>query len=260
MSINDWQMLSVGLFGKGKQEVLDISQKWSKKRPFWIATVNPEFVMKAAKDRDFDKILRQTDVNVVDGVGLWWAKEVLNSATKGENRCLEGLKSGAAVLRGRYDKQMVRGSELMVDLACQSKRVFLLGGFGQAGEKTGEYLKSKFLISNDKLTTCAGEPEYKDEEVMKQIQTFKPDLLLVAYGMGKQEVWIANHYDFLSKVGVKVVMGVGRSFDYYGGSLKRAPERWRKMGLEWLYSLIQEPKRWKRQLALVKFGWKVMVG
>jgi len=53
-------------------------------------------------------------------------------------------------------------------------------------------------------------------------------------------------------------MGVGRSFDYYSGDLKRAPKRWRKMGMEWLYSLIKEPKRFKRQLELPKFVWKVL--
>jgi N-acetylglucosaminyldiphosphoundecaprenol N-acetyl-beta-D-mannosaminyltransferase len=77
----------------------------------------------------------------------------------------------------------------------------------------------------------------------------------VAYGMKKQEDWIDEN---LAKLSAKVVIGVGRSFDYYSGALKRAPLGVRKMGFEWLYSLIKEPKRWKRQLALPKFMWMVM--
>jgi len=79
--------------------------------------------------------------------------------------------------------------------------------------------------------------------------------LFVAYGMRKQEEWIEANWD---KLKARVVVGVGRSFDYYSGDLKRAPSFVRKMGLEWLYSLIKEPKRWKRQLALPKFIWMVM--
>ena len=92
-------------------------------------------------------------------------------------------------------------------------------------------------------------------EVLKQINNFKPDILLVAYGMKKQEFWINDN---LEKLDVGLVMGVGRSFDYYSGDLKRAPEGLRKMGMEWFYSLVKEPKRFKRQLVLPKFIWKVL--
>jgi N-acetylglucosaminyldiphosphoundecaprenol N-acetyl-beta-D-mannosaminyltransferase len=75
--------------------------------------------------------------------------------------------------------------------------------------------------------------------------------------MKKQEEWIEAN---LNKLNVRVVMGVGRSFDYYSGELKRAPKWVRKMGLEWLFSLIKEPKRWRRQLALPKFIGTVLFG
>ncbi len=256
MSIKEWTIFDIGLFGGDKYQVLKVVAGWKQKRPLWIATVNPEFVMKTRKDALFKQILSRTDVNVIDGVALLWAREVLKRDTF-LSRMWQGLKTGREVLRGAYDQKVVRGSELMIDLVMQIDRekgkIFLLGGFGQAAEKTGAFLRSKFLISDDKLKTCCGEPELSDKEVVKQIQEFRPDLLLVAYGMVKQEKWIAAHLSDLQKAGVRVVMGVGRSFDYYSGNLKRAPEKWRKMGLEWLYSLIQEPKRWRRQLALVRF-------
>ena len=95
------------------------------------------------------------------------------------------------------------------------------------------------------------------ESVKKEINKFKPDILLVAYGMKRQEIWIGEN---LEEIEVGIVMGVGRSFDYYSGDLKRAPKVWRKIGLEWLYSLIKEPKRWKRQLVLPKFVGRVLKG
>jgi N-acetylglucosaminyldiphosphoundecaprenol N-acetyl-beta-D-mannosaminyltransferase len=76
--------------------------------------------------------------------------------------------------------------------------------------------------------------------------------------MGKQEKWIAENIKELEKAGVRMAMGVGRTFDYYSGRLLRAPKWARRMGLEWLFSLIVEPKRWRRQLALPKFVWKVL--
>ena len=102
---------------------------------------------------------------------------------------------------------------------------------------------------------CGGRPDFSDKEIIKQINDFKADILFVAYGMKKQEEWIESN---LKDLNVKMVMGVGRSFDYYSGELKRAPEWVRRMGLEWLFSLIKEPKRWRRQLALPKFIGRVL--
>ncbi len=144
----------------------------------------------------------------------------------------------------------------LIKLAGEKKyKVFFLGGFNNRAEKTAMYFKSKFLISNFQLGWSSGEPDVSNEKVLKQINSFRPDILLVAYGMKKQEEWI---YQNLNKLDVGVVIGVGRSFDYYSGDLKRAPKIWRKMGMEWLYSLIKEPKRFKRQLELPKFVWKVL--
>ncbi|MDP2934061.1 MAG: WecB/TagA/CpsF family glycosyltransferase, partial [bacterium] len=83
-------------------------------------------------------------------------------------------------------------------------------------------------------------------------------VIFVALGMGKQEKWIIGHKNELEELGVKVAMGVGGSFDYLAGSQKRAPVLVQKAGLEWLWRLILEPKRWRRQLALVRFGLAVL--
>ena len=110
------------------------------------------------------------------------------------------------------------------------------------------------------MAWSAGAPGAANEKVLEEIKKAETKVLFVAYGMGNQEQWIKGNLKELDKAGVRLVMGVGRSFDYYSGALKRAPWKWRKMGLEWLYSLIQEPKRWRRQLVLPQFVWIVLTG
>jgi len=257
--LNDWEMFNICLFSKDMSRVLKIIEGWidSKAKKKWIATVNPEFVMKSTNDSAFKAILKKTDLNVVDGIGLIWAKKIIGK-NFGE-RMWSAFKVGKKILKGEFREELVTGVDLMSELcklaAKKKYKVFFLGGFGDRAERTMEYFKSKFLISDDKLEWSSGEPEFKNDYVLEKINKFKPDILFVAYGMKRQEEWIDKNRN---KADFGVTIGVGRSFDYYSGDLKRAPKVWRKMGMEWLYSLIKEPKRIKRQVVLPKFIWKVL--
>ena len=91
--------------------------------------------------------------------------------------------------------------------------------------------------------------------VIQKINEAKADLLFVAMGSPKQELWIREHMD---QVSAKVFQGVGGSFDVFAGHVKRAPALYRKLGLEWFYRLMKEPQRFKRQLALPKFLMRVV--
>ena len=255
--LNDWEMFNIRLFSRDMDEVLKIIDGWlaSKLKKRWIATVNPEFVMKSTKDDSFKELLKKTDLNVIDGIGLIWAQKVT-----GKNfgvRLGNGVKTGIEILKGRHKEGLVTGVDLMnelVKLAGKKKyKVFFLGGFNDRAKKTTEYFKKYGIV----MGYCAGEPEFSNDQVLEKINKFKPDILFVAYGMKKQEEWINKNRD---KADFGVAIGVGRSFDYYSGDLKRAPEIWRKMGMEWFYSLIKEPKRIKRQIVLPKFVWKVLKG
>lgn len=264
-----WNIFNIKLFGRDKSRLLNVLEKkialGTKK--YWIATVNPEFIMEAQKDVNFKNILGKTDLNVVDGIGLVWARELTRQPVsfsdyqiiKFIKRIPVALLVGVKVLRGGYKDQVASGADLIVDLVKiakkMDKKIFLLGGWENRAEKTAEFLMSNYLISNKKIEYCKGEPGVTNSEVVKKINNFKPDILLVAYGMKKQEFWIYNNID---KLNVGLVMGVGRSFDYYSGALKRAPGWARKMGMEWLYSLIKEPKRLKRQMVLPRFVWKIL--
>jgi N-acetylglucosaminyldiphosphoundecaprenol N-acetyl-beta-D-mannosaminyltransferase len=99
--------------------------------------------------------------------------------------------------------------------------------------------------------TYAGSPHPDDsEEVISRVRAAAPDLLLVAYGVPAEEAWIARNR---SRLGVPVMIGVGGTFDFVAGVTRRAPVWIRRAGLEWLYRLIREPWRWRRQLALPRF-------
>lgn len=255
-----WKIFDIPLFSRGMPEVLKITEGWidSEAKSKWIATVNPEFVMKAVKDDEFRVLLSETDLNVMDGIGLIWAQQMLRLKTKGlmsNVKLFKAIKIGGEILIGKHRESLVSGSDLIPSL-CQlaskkNYRVFFLGGFGDRAKRTMKYFKKDKI----KADYCSGEPEIANSEVVKKINSFKPDILFVAYGMKKQEDWIKNNRN---KANFGVAIGVGRSFDYYSGDLKRAPLIWRRMGMEWLYSLIKEPKRWRRQLVLPQFVWKVL--
>ena len=239
---NYWEMWGIPLFGRGNERVLKEVEivLSSDQQNYWIATVNPEFMVMAKKDAGFKGLLQKTNLNVVDGIGLIWARKVM----AGEG----ALRTGIEIVRGKHKDDLVTGADLM-DGLCQlaeakNKTVYFYGGWGDRAKKTAEYFVKKY----PKLKVAGTKAEDFDFRT-------ETDILFVARGMRKQEEWIGTN---LKRLKVKVVMGVGRSFDYYSGDLPRAPERMRKMGLEWLYSLIKEPKRWRRQLALLKFIWEVL--
>lgn len=249
-----WELWGIRLFGTSTSSVLkEVIQSVTKRgeRPFWIATVNTEFVIKALEDKEFFEILQRTDLNVVDGIGLIWAKQLQLRITNYELRIKKlyfGLKIGIEILGGKHRGELIPGVELMEKMceeaAKQKLSVYFFGGWGDRASRTADYMVSKYPG-----LAVAG---FTDENF--DFNT-KADFLFVARGMKKQEEWINDN---LSKLKVGVVMGVGRSFDYFSGDLKRAPSWIRKMGLEWLYSLYKEPKRWRRQLALPRFIWKIL--
>ena len=269
------QIVGIPVFGGDRVRVLKLVRDWlgsKDNKVRFVATVNPEHIMAAQMDQSYLKLLKGTSLNVADGIALVWARELrarnLKRETRNKNNTIKlisrlwlGWKIGIEVLRGRYEKEVVAGSSLMDDLAKMAKdmdyRVMYLGGWEDRAMRTAQYFEKKY--PGLKVAACRGEPDMTKDEVLSQIRKLEPDILLVAYGMKKQEEWIAKNMDVLAQSSVRLAMGVGRSFDYYSGDLKRAPKGWRKMGLEWLYSLIREPRRWRRQMVLPRFVKKVVI-
>lgn len=224
-----------------------IMARIEKNKKTFIVTPNPEFIVYAQRHSWFKKIINQSDFAIPDGIGLVLASKIL----------------------GQQIRERVSGTDLMEKL-CQEAakrgwRVFLLGAKPGRAKKTLAVLKKRYPYlkgwaeAGPKLNlqpiTYNLLPKKEIIKVIKSINLKKPDFLFVAFGMGKQEKFI---WDNWNKLDVKLAMGVGGAFDYLSGQVPRGPKWVRNLGLEWLFRLIKEPWRWRRQLALPEFIWLVI--
>ncbi|WP_047984688.1 WecB/TagA/CpsF family glycosyltransferase [Ornithinibacillus californiensis] len=196
----------------------------------FIVAVNPEKIMKAKADDHLRELINSADYQIPDGVGVLIASK----------------------LKGGDIRDRITGIDLMMELvkeaANQGKSIFLYGAKPGVADKAMEELLRQF--PNLKIAGVIHGYKKEQIEIIEEINNSQADILFVAMGSPRQEEWIRENR---SKLNVKVLQGVGGSFDVLSGSIKRAPAGFRKFGLEWLYRLILEPSRWKRQLALPKF-------
>lgn len=227
-------VLGVPLANCGRGLALAWIRSWlSGQRPRAVFTVNPEFVMTARRDPAFAATLANADLNLVDGAGLLLA----------------------ARLCGQQLPQRMPGVDLIPELcricAVGGHPVYLLGGRSGAAAQAAAN-----LVRNHPGLIVAGTAEPNDpggraEEICHAIRGSGAQLLLVAFGTPRQEAWIDG---FLQQTGARVVVGVGGSFDLISGRVKRAPRLLRRLGMEWLYRLVREPWRWRRQRVLPRFA------
>ncbi|MBI4235729.1 WecB/TagA/CpsF family glycosyltransferase [Candidatus Peregrinibacteria bacterium] len=235
----------------------------AKGKKAYIATPNPELLLIANGNEKYRQILNRSAFNTPDGTGILWAAKFQESA-KRRSKSIIILKWAASLLmtalRPKYKygviAERVTGVDLMNEICKASTKgkykIFLLG----AGENVVEKLKKKLETKNPGINISGiyrGTPDLADEkEIIRRINTSAADILFVAFGSPKQEVWISRNLKYLKSV--KLAIGVGGSFDFISGNKKRAPLWMQKTGLEWLFRLIREPKRIKRIYnATIKF-------
>ena len=238
------QFLGVKVDEVNKEQALQKVTEFLVSGQHKIFTPNPEFVVKAQKDEYFKQVLNSGDLNLCDGKGL----ELFTKIKR-----ITGVDFVWEVCR----------------LAAEQNRgVYLLGsGNDEVVKKTVEELQKKFpnlsIAGYDKgpvineSSQSAIRSSQPNNSTIEQINRSGAEVLFVAFGMGKQEKWI---YENLSKMpNVKIAMGVGGSFDFISGKVKRAPLFLRRLGLEWLYRLIRQPSRIGRILnATIRFTWLVL--
>jgi len=225
------KILGVRIDNLSLSEILNKVESFlSDNKQHYIVTSNPEFLVKAQKDEEFKNILNQADLSIPDGVGL-----VL-----------------ASLLLGERIKERIAGVDLMEAIckkAVQKKwPVFLFGAGPGVAEKTGGKLAKKYLglqITGIHSPYFGFENDIQEnQKIIGLINKSKTDVLFVALGAPKQEKWI---YENLKRIpSVKLAIGVGGSFDFISGNVKRAPKLIRDLGLEWLWRLILQPWRIKR--------------
>ena len=226
------------------------------RKQYTIVTPNPEIVLKASKDLEYMEILNNADMSIPDGMGILWASK-FKKITEAENSKWKRLSKffvslGFTALSKKYATteipERVTGVDLMEKICAMAGErghsIFLLGASEGVAEKTAVKLIKKY----PKLRVAgvyAGTPNEEDEsKIVELINSSKPEIVFVAYGAPKQELWLSRNLRKLETV--RVGMGVGGSFDFIAGVQKRAPEKIRKLGLEWLYRLYKQPSRVKR--------------
>ncbi|WP_106498470.1 WecB/TagA/CpsF family glycosyltransferase [Lentibacillus sp. Marseille-P4043] len=207
----------------------------NEKRQSFIVAVNPEKIMKAYRDPALRELINTADYQIPDGVGVLIASK----------------------LQGGSISNRITGIDLMMELVqeavVQEKSIFLYGAKPGVAETASKELMREY--PNLKLAGVMNGYVKDNAEIIDAINQSNADILFVAMGSPRQEEWIRENR---TKLNVSIFQGVGGSFDVLAGNIKRAPALFRKTGLEWLYRLLAEPWRWKRQLALPKFLMKVI--
>lgn len=196
----------------------------------FVITANPEFVMLARRDPEVALVARDADVVVADGTGV-----VVGSRLLGD---------GLSRVAGR-----LLVDRLVPELASRGASIFLLGAATGVAERAAEALRRR--TPDLRVAGCyGGLPD--DAETAARVRAAAPDVVLVAYGMPKQERWIARNLASLTSV--KLAIGVGGVFDQLAGVQRVPPAFLHRVGLEWLWRLLLDPSRWRRQRLLPLFA------
>lgn len=210
-----------------------------------IYTPNTEIVMVAKDDEKLKSLLNEGDLIIPDGIGLIYG----------------------ARIKKKPLKERVTGFDLSINMLRIANEnnysIYLLGGKDGIAKAAADNIKTDY----PKIKIAGfhhgyfkgihtGDENHQDEtKIIEEINSVNPDIIFVGLGFPKQEIWIDGNKD---KIKARVIIGNGGVMDILSGNSKRAPEIYQKLGLEWLYRLIKEPSRIKRQMVLPKFVIKVL--
>ncbi|WP_226036346.1 WecB/TagA/CpsF family glycosyltransferase [Aquibacillus saliphilus] len=202
----------------------------------YMVTANPEIVMLAKENADFKNIVKQADYIVPDGTGIVIASKII----------------------GEPIVERLPGFDIMTQLIGYAEENELSCYFLGASQSINQKFITRIKELHPHLLIAGnyhGFFDLDDEKVVQAVRKANPDLVFVALGSPRQETWITKHYHKFNK---GFFMGVGGSFDVIAGEVKRAPELWIKLNLEWLYRLVKQPFRWRRILKVFEFMLRVI--
>jgi N-acetylglucosaminyldiphosphoundecaprenol N-acetyl-beta-D-mannosaminyltransferase len=251
-------LLGVGITPEKTSTILEyvIEQLHKGKKKLFLVTPNPEILVYAQKHLSYKDKLNAADLALPDGVGILLASRLLGLGIAERTTGVDFIEKLCEMSR---EKPVSMG---------------FLGGRHGVAERTAECLKEKYpwievVFAGEEMPAHVTGPVSSSSRPTSSVTSFpagarrepsapatrfsslpEMDILFVAYGFPKQEEWI---YENLEKLSVKAAMGVGGAFDYISGQVPRAPKGMRAVGLEWLFRLIVQPWRLRRQVALLKF-------
>jgi N-acetylglucosaminyldiphosphoundecaprenol N-acetyl-beta-D-mannosaminyltransferase len=226
-----------------KEAMSCIAAQLKDKKPGYVVTPNVDHVCLAEHNVLLREAYQKASLSLVDGMPLVWLSRFL----------------------GRRLPEKISGSDLvepLVALAAQEGlKLYVLGGLPGVGERAVQVWKERFpglcVVGVDAPVWGFEKDSQKSGEVVQKIQAASPDVILVALGCPKQEIWMLQHRE---QWGHAMAFGIGASIDFVAGMVKRCPSWVSRIGCEWLYRLCQEPRRLAqrylvRDRAIVGIAW-----
>lgn len=226
-----------------KSAVKAVHDALTKKTFLHIVSLNPENIMSAQSDHDFMQTLNTADIQIIDGTGVLiasrWTREF------------------------KLNFERVTGVDLMSELVesisqtsqTQPVTIGFLGGREGVAKRVCEKFATQYHATPHMKFVSIADVASNDATIVPRVLEQKVDLLFVAFGSPAQEKWIDQHRAELFHT---VCMGVGGAFDMFSGRTPRAPGIIRALGFEWLYRLIMQPWRWRRQAKILQFIGQVL--
>ena len=207
-----------------------VFQNIDDKKKSLVVAINPEKLMKAKDDPELKALLNRAEFQIPDGI-------VVIIASKIQKGNITSRVTGVDMM-----------DRIVREAARTQKSIFLYGAKPGIADKAA----AKLVETYPDLIVAGTQDGYEKDnnKVIASINKAQPDILFVAMGSPKQEQWIEQYRDELHPI---LYQGVGGSFDVLAGNVKRAPAIFQRFGVEWLYRLLKEPSRLKRQMNLPKF-------
>jgi len=207
-----------------------ICKNMENKEKSFLVAINPEKILKARRDKELLQLLNRATYQIPDGIGAVYASKLQNGKIRER---ITGIDS----------------MEMLCELATEKGfRIFLYGARREVVTAAKEKLEQQY--PGIQIVGFMDGYQQDDQVVIDAINRSCADIIFVAMGSPKQENWIVDH---MSQVSGVIFQGVGGSFDVISGNVKRAPKWMQKLGLEWFYRLLKDPRRIVRQIKLIQF-------
>jgi N-acetylglucosaminyldiphosphoundecaprenol N-acetyl-beta-D-mannosaminyltransferase len=209
--------------------------------PLFVVTVNPEIVILSILDNEYRDIITHSSINTADGVGISWAINYL--------------------YKQRVDR--ITGSDSLERIcrvsAKHQQSVFFYGAMPSIAEQAAEKLRARIPELEVAGTYSPSRPDLSVNELPLDVQYYlkNAEVIFVALGAPAQEKWI--HQNISELPNCKLIIGIGGSFDFIAGNINRAPAWMCKLGMEWVYRLYTQPKRWRRMVKLPMFAFNILL-
>jgi len=248
-------ILTIPIYTSAKSKLLnELKQFLNQNNPKIIATVNAEFMVEANRNKEFKQILLNSNINLADGNsvrGFAWflnKKFPVNKFIRFFSLIfrLKSMYFRIIFLKPSLNiiNATITGSDLIWDILKlaqdEKKSVYFLGAKSEVLNTAIAKIKVKYP---NLIIAGLSSEKFEVEELPKKVAQTKPDILLVAFGAPKQELFLYRNRNVIK---YKIGIGLGGTFDFIAGTKTRAPKFFQKIGLEWLWRLAIEPTRFKR--------------